>query len=299
MTFRQKIGYFLRLAISVVSPKQRYLFLRHYSILALPSDLIPTAENCWYRVLKKGIVRKEASINLEEESEKLLKQSEDALPLVSCLLVTKNRFQLAKKSVECFMRQSYPNRELIVIDDGEDRQLKDWVEGLKNSKIRFFHLPDKSKKLGVLRNLSREKARGEFVAQWDDDDLSHYNRLLFQMTLIQKMNLDGCTLQREELWFPTKQRFGYSARRLWEGSMICNNKKLPLYHETRRGEESDAVNQLSLNGKIALLDFPQLYTYCFHGKNTFDEPHFEQIWEVASVKFSEKEYEERKNNIFK
>ena len=74
--------------------------------------------------------------------------------------------------------------------------------------------------------------------------------------------------------------------------MVCNSKKLPLYHETRRGEESDAVNQLALEGKIALLDFPQLYTYCFHGKNTFDEPHFEQIWATASLQFSEKEYGE-------
>jgi len=192
------------------------------------------------------------------------------------------------------MSQTYPNLELIIIDDGGSTQLRDWVQGLNHPQIKFYYLPNESKKLGVLRNLSRQYATGTYIAQWDDDDLSHPNRLLFQMALILTLNLDGCTLQREQFWFPFKQRLGYSVRRLWEGSMVGRQNKLPFYHEIARGEETDAVNALALNGKIALLDFPELYTYCYHQNNTFDAIHFEQnVWEHATKIFDEVQYAKR------
>lgn len=264
--------------------KERFRLLIYNSAAELPSAPHPVAKGCWYRILEKGANIHQGAIDLQKESETLLVQPEH-LPMVSCLMVTRNRFQMATQAIERFLAQSYPNRELIIIDDGNDTRLKEWVEALTQPSIRFFNLPDEGQKLGVLRNLSRQYAEGKFIAQWDDDDLSHPNRLLFQMTLIQQFELDGCTLQREQLWFPAKRQQGYSGRRLWEGAMVCNHQKLPLYHERRRGEESDAITFLALKGKIALLDFPSLYTYCFHGDNTFDELHFEQLWKAASFQF--------------
>lgn len=283
-------------ATAMLLPDWRIKFLKHYSFLPFPKKASFPKNKNWYRLLTKGILSTQGVIDCKKESQIILKD-EDKFPLVSCLLVTKNRFDLAKKSIHCFLNQSYPNRELVIINDDTDTQLLDWVNNLNSCKIRFYHLPDESKKLGVLRNFSREKANGKYIAQWDDDDLSHNNRLLFQMTIIIKFNLDGCSLQREQLWFPAKKRFGFSSRRLWEGSMIAKNDRLPLYHKTRRGEESDAVNNLSLNGKIALLDFPELYTYCFHGNNTWDESHFENIWETATKVFGEKDYLEKINEL--
>ncbi|GAB5554778.1 MAG: hypothetical protein Sapg2KO_43690 [Saprospiraceae bacterium] len=280
-----------------IAQKQLY-FLNFFAALDLPSNVHPIAQNIWYRVLQNGIVYKQAELNLEKEASRFLNQSKE-LPLVSCLLVTKNRFQQAKKAIHCFLAQSYPNRELIIIDDGLDTQLRNWVEELKEDQVHFFHLPAEGKKLGVLRNLSREYAQGAYIAQWDDDDFSHSNRLLFQMIMIVKFNLDGCTLQREQLWFPKKQKLAYSNRRLWEGAMVCSNEKLPAYHERKRGEETDAVTHLALNGTIALLDFPELYTYCFHGSNTFDEPHFEQIWQMASFHFPDNEYQNKIRSLEK
>ena len=78
-----------------------------------------------------------------------------------------------------------------------------------------------------------------------------------------------------------------------KGQWFAANKKLPLYHERRRGEETGAITHLALTGTIALLDLPELYTYCFHGSNTFDEPHFEKIWQMASFHFSDNEYENK------
>lgn len=271
--------------------QRKLSYLNFFAALELPNTDQPFAQNSWCRILQNGRLYQQHAINLQKVSATLISQPEP-LPLVSCLMVTKNRFAMAQKSIDCFLSQTYPNRELIIVDDGNDTQLKDWVKDLNENRIRFFHLQDEGKNLGVLRNLSRQYAKGEYIAQWDDDDFSHPNRLLFQMTLIQTYELDGCTLQREQLWFPAKQKLGYSGRRLWEGSMIGKASKLPLYLAKKRGEETEAITYLGLNEKVALLDFPELYTYCFHGENTFDEPHFERLWQAGSYQFKDSEYEE-------
>src|SRR5690606_21807539 len=42
------------------------------------------------------------------------------LPLVSCIMPTYNRRAFAPLALEYFRRQTYPDRELIVVDDGSD-----------------------------------------------------------------------------------------------------------------------------------------------------------------------------------
>ena len=256
--------------------KLHFRILEYFAAKPLSITLDLEMKKAGYRILFRGIPQKKGIINLQEAGDVILRSTQN-LPLVSCLLVTKNRFDLAKQAVACFVEQTYPNRELIILDDGQDDHLYQWVKALKHPKILFFRLPDESIKLGELRNLSRQYASGDYIAQWDDDDISHPNRLLFQMALILKFELDGCTLQREALYFPAKNWRGWSIRRFWEGSMIASTEKLPLYLETRKGEETDAVKRVALKGRVCLLDAPSLYTYCFHGKNTFEMTHFEKL----------------------
>jgi glycosyltransferase involved in cell wall biosynthesis len=42
-----------------------------------------------------------------------------AEPLVSCLMVTRDRPHLAERAVHCFARQTWQCRELVIIDDGD------------------------------------------------------------------------------------------------------------------------------------------------------------------------------------
>ena len=39
--------------------------------------------------------------------------------LISCILATRNRPQFVEQALRCFEAQTYRNRELIVVDDGE------------------------------------------------------------------------------------------------------------------------------------------------------------------------------------
>lgn len=106
---------------------------------------------------------------------------------VSCIMPTRDRRALAGLAISYFLRQDHPDKELIVLDDGED-PIGDLVTGLPN--VRYERL-DRSVVLGTKRNLGCELATGEFVAHWDDDDWQAPTRLSSQ--------LRGLASQRAEL----------------------------------------------------------------------------------------------------
>jgi glycosyltransferase involved in cell wall biosynthesis len=44
----------------------------------------------------------------------------NALPLVSCIMPTANRRAFVPRAIQYFLRQDYPEKELVILDDGED-----------------------------------------------------------------------------------------------------------------------------------------------------------------------------------
>ncbi len=234
-------------------------------------------------VPSRGVMRVDASAAL-------LRQ-EVALPRISCLMVTGNRPALAERAVRCFQRQTYANKELVVVDDGEDGTLAAWLQELDDPQIALVRLPAEGKSLGELRNLAVAHAGGAYVAQWDDDDLSHPRRLEMQMAALWVSQADACLLERQMLWWPQGRRLAVSYGRAWEGSFLCAKGKLPPYPEIACGEDTPSVEQLLAQARVALLDYPQLYTYVFHGQNTFPEAHWEQLWQAASERYEGDTYD--------
>jgi glycosyltransferase involved in cell wall biosynthesis len=98
-------------------------------------------------------------------------------PLVSCVMPTRDRRRFAQQAIWYFLRQDYPHRELIVLDDGYDA-IEDLANG--DERIRYVRL-SRGTSVGAKRNLGCELARGELVAQWDDDDWIGQTRLSTQV----------------------------------------------------------------------------------------------------------------------
>ena len=92
-------------------------------------------------------------------------------------MVTANRANLARRAVQCYLQQTYPNKELVIIDDGQE----DYAPVLADvpaGELRYIKLePAPGQVLGTLRNRSLEEATGDFMAQWDDDDWYHPERI--------------------------------------------------------------------------------------------------------------------------
>lgn len=89
-------------------------------------------------------------------------------PLFSIIIPTYNRAEHLSKVIRQLLAKQGNNFELVIVDDGTDNT-KQLLDAFDNSCIRYFHRPQK---MGVssARNLGVEKATGEYVIFFDDDD---------------------------------------------------------------------------------------------------------------------------------
>jgi glycosyltransferase involved in cell wall biosynthesis len=76
--------------------------------------------------------------------------------LISCIMPTRNRRNFVAQSISYFLRQDYPFKELIILDDGEDA-VGDLLPD--DERIRYVHL-NQGLSLGAKRNLGCELSRG-------------------------------------------------------------------------------------------------------------------------------------------
>jgi glycosyltransferase involved in cell wall biosynthesis len=93
--------------------------------------------------------------------------------LVSCIMPTRDRRAFVEHSLRLFAAQDYPNRELVVVDDGDD-PVADLVQPVAGA--RYLRVARRTS-IGAKRNLACEAARGAVIVHWDDDDWYGTGRL--------------------------------------------------------------------------------------------------------------------------
>lgn len=97
-------------------------------------------------------------------------------PFVTALCLTRNRRQWLPKAIRTFQLQTYPNKELLILSDGED--VRDLVPD--DARIRLVHI-EEGRTIGEKRNCGAGLAGGDVIVHWDDDDWSAPKRLADQM----------------------------------------------------------------------------------------------------------------------
>lgn len=111
------------------------------------------------------------------------------LPLVSCIMPTSNRRHWVEQSLVMFSQQTYENRELIILDDGDDGLAEVCRGADKVIHVQMKHWAPNGEK----RNMCCELASGEYIVHWDDDDIQHVDRLTRQMEVMRaKWWIDAC-----------------------------------------------------------------------------------------------------------
>lgn len=143
-------------------------------------------------------------------------------PLVSCIMPTFNRRRFVPQAIRYFLSQDYPERELLILDDG-DESVSDLMP--KDSRIRYFRL-ERTTVLGEKRNLACEEARGEIIAHWDDDDWMAAWRLSYQVKSLIEQRADACGLAHLLFYQPESDRawqyFYERGGRTWiAGGTLC------------------------------------------------------------------------------
>jgi len=87
-------------------------------------------------------------------------------PLLSCIMPTLGKPDLVEEAVRMFELQSYPNRELLIVDTANQMPP---ITGDRWSIMPLAELPPSH---GTVVNQAIHKTNGPYVVRWDDDD--HY-----------------------------------------------------------------------------------------------------------------------------
>jgi glycosyltransferase involved in cell wall biosynthesis len=210
------------------------------------------------------------------------------LPLISCICVTYKKTHLLDRAIKCFEAQTYPNKQLIILYEDIDTETKFFTANHKfsgNCKIIGVDgVPKRT--LGELRNIAIDSADGEFICQWDDDDWYHINRLEYQFNVTRLSGKCGSLLRHWLIFDSTQQKLYISHARNWEGSILCEKRlfRLKTYDNCSKGEDTGVVEYLIDCGCLtARHDAPGLYMYVYHGRNTWDLNHFNEIFKCSQV----------------
>ncbi len=87
-------------------------------------------------------------------------------PWLSVIIPTYNRAKKVLKAVESVLSQTYPNIQLIVVDDGSDDDTKEQLEKLAG----FQYVLQPHAGQAFARNTGLRYAKGELIASLDSDD---------------------------------------------------------------------------------------------------------------------------------
>ena len=98
--------------------------------------------------------------------------------LVSIIMPSYNTGRFIKETIESVLAQSYPEWELIIVDDCSTDNTDDVVgQYLADERIRYIK-NDTNSGAAVSRNRALREAKGKWIAFLDSDDLWDENKLL-------------------------------------------------------------------------------------------------------------------------
>jgi teichuronic acid biosynthesis glycosyltransferase TuaG len=109
---------------------------------------------------------------------------------VSIIMPAFNVEKYIARSIESVVMQTYPDWELIVIDDGSTDATASIVADLKGKENRIKYYYQENKKLPAARNTGIAHATGEWIAFLDADDLWEPNKLSVQFKYIKEVVAD-------------------------------------------------------------------------------------------------------------
>lgn len=207
---------------------------------------------------------------------------------VSCVMATRGHEVPARQAIQCFQRQTHPDRELVIACATAGSDVEALVRELDDPQIRFA-IAEGAANVGDIRNAAIAQADGELVCVWDDDDLSHPDRLRWQLAAMAAADAPIAALSRVLLWWPATVRLAMSVQRVWENTLLVERAIMPPYPSVERGGDTTFFRALRKGRAVALLEQPEAYIYVAHGANIWGADHFEMLFGHADRLFAGEE----------
>ena len=109
--------------------------------------------------------------------------------LVSIVITTYNRPEIAQNAVKSVLAQTYKSLEIIVVEDGSDSGIEDWLCTRGLSQIRYIR-HEQNLGLPAARNIGLKHSKGKYIAYLDDDDEWKPEKMQKQVELAERLNSD-------------------------------------------------------------------------------------------------------------
>ena len=191
-------------------------------------------------------------------------------PLVSAIMPARGRPALAAAALACWRRQTWPNSELVVVDDAECPAFPD---GIHEPRVNYHRIPGRLT-IGAKRNLCCERAAGEFIVQMDSDDWNAQERIADQMALIQRAAVPMVGYH-SLLWTDGSQWWRYVNRDWFGGTGLLYRRDWWVTHPHPDGPKHrvDAADKPFVDAAIAAFAFASMpardmLVARIHGDNT-------------------------------
>jgi len=152
-------------------------------------------------------------------------------PKISAVMCTYGRFSFVERQMNCFLNQSYPNKELIIFNTDIDSPYLE-QEGLREQNIFIYNCNIDSltqepyTNVGAIRRDALTLATGDYYVCWDDDDV---HLPWFMEQGIDRINETGKPFFKPERSFFYSGDYLRLVKNTLEASIVCNMDKVREY----------------------------------------------------------------------
>lgn len=119
--------------------------------------------------------------------------------MFSIVIPLYNKADYIENTLKSVLNQTFTDYEIIIINDGSTDKSEDIVNGFDDKRIHIYN--QKNQGASVARNLGIEKAKYDYIAFLDADDLWMENHLESLKNLIENFSNVGIFASRYELIF--------------------------------------------------------------------------------------------------
>jgi len=153
--------------------------------------------------------------------------------LISVILPFFRPGKLLATAIESILNQTYPNLELLLINNNADVQSAEIANDFSHKDSRIRILYEKEQGIAFALNKGLSKIRGEIIARMDADDVSFPQRLEKQLIYLKNHPETDVVSCRTIFHSTIEQSRGYELFVKWQNNIIAS-----LEHELNRFVES-------------------------------------------------------------
>ena len=188
--------------------------------------------------------------------------------MISAVMCTYRRFKCVERAVNCFLAQTYPNKELIIYntDTKHPYELSDEQTGL-GIKIINNNTDYKTQKnytnVGAIRTDALTHAKRRYVVTWDDDDIW---LPYFMEQAMDRMKETGLPSFKPEKSFFYSGNYLRLVKNTLEASIVAKIDKIREYGYLLETGKEGLAWYTSMRDKAELNEHDSFYipSYCFN-----------------------------------